>query len=88
MKFVIAITHVATGETRYHDDDFDWPSEDRFVFMWTEGNYSCDCNRELFFGRAGGEPDPPEDENECGNERYRAVAVREDGSTLVLDTLP
>ncbi len=23
-------------------------------YMWTEGNYSCDCNRALFVSRAGG----------------------------------
>jgi redox-regulated HSP33 family molecular chaperone len=24
------------------------------VFNWHENNYSCDCNRELFFGYAAG----------------------------------
>jgi hypothetical protein len=34
---------------------------------WSGGNYSCDCNRALFFARAKGEPDP---DFECGESRY------------------
>lgn len=34
-------------------------------FAWTEGNYGCDCNRELFFCRAADEDEP--DEPECGD---------------------
>ena len=34
--------------------------EDLGEFMWTDGNYSCDCNRALFHARARGAPDPEE----------------------------
>lgn len=37
-------------------------------FWWSEGNGSCDCNRELFFLRAKGEDEP--DEVQCGEERF------------------
>lgn len=35
-----------TGETKTIHLDL-W--YDHSMFMWTEGNYSCDCNRSLFF---------------------------------------
>jgi hypothetical protein len=43
-------------------------------WMWEGGNYSCDCNRRLFFARAAGE-----DEDwygGCGDVAY-SVRVRE-----------
>jgi hypothetical protein len=40
------------------------PSE----FIWEEGNYSCACNRRLFFARAGNEDDP--EEHPCGDGPY------------------
>jgi hypothetical protein len=38
-------------------------------FMWTEGNYSCDCNRRSFLLRAIGELGPYEfpEPNPCGD---------------------
>lgn len=41
-------------------------------YMWAEGNYSCDCNRHLFFCRAGGEPDA--DPN-CGESRFFVTPI-------------
>ena len=38
-----AITDTETGEPRIYEDEY--PYND---FLWTEGNYSCDCNRCLF----------------------------------------
>lgn len=36
-------------------------------FMWTEGNYACDCNRRLFMARALGTDEPKDPNNQCGN---------------------
>lgn len=85
MKYVIVLRNNATGEERRYADGFDWDDEDVFTFMWTEGNYGCDCNRELFFGYAGGEKRDLGTEL-CGSERYTALyAEREDGSRIELD---
>ncbi len=42
--------------------------DDMGQFMWTDGNYSCDCNRALFHARARGvtEPSSPP----CGEGRF------------------
>ena len=42
--------------------------EDGGQFMWTEGNYACDCNRALFHARARGVPEPSNPP--CGDERF------------------
>ena len=65
--YQIAITKVATGETRYVDFSFEY-----LDYMWEEGNYSCDCNREMFFERAGGK----EVDATCSEGRYEAKLVK------------
>lgn len=61
------ITHIPTNESRIYEDagdyDIDW--------VWNEGNYGCDCNRFLFFERAGGKDfDDIKDCPPCGTELY------------------
>ena len=51
----VHIRNNATGETRIYRDDFSGSDEPFDVWQWTDGNYGCDCNRSLFFMRAGGE---------------------------------
>lgn len=73
----------ATGEVRQHVDDC--PVNDGAnsiglnVFQWVENNYSCDCNRCLFFCRAAGEEEPHE--VDCGDAAYDLIKVTgSDGS--------
>jgi hypothetical protein len=59
-KWVSVIAEIrenATGEVREHrsDEILDDGEETPNTYMWEEGNYSCDCNRRLFFERANGE---------------------------------
>lgn len=49
--------------------------------IWSEGNFSCDCNRELFFCRALNMNEP--EEIECGDSRY-AVRISNDVTGEVL----
>lgn len=58
---IVEVRHNPTGEIR----SFDYESSYRITsssgyddYIWTEGNYSCDCNRALFFERAIGNGDP------------------------------
>lgn len=53
MSYTVHITERATGETRAHHADYEFDA-----FIWSEGNYACDCNRALFFARAKGQRDP------------------------------
>jgi len=50
-------------------------------FWWTEGNFACDCNRELEFDAL----EEPRD-GACGDERFCVPVARlEDGSYVELD---
>lgn len=75
-----------TGEERWwKEDDLLW--EEHSDYLWTEGNYACDCNRQLFFERAGGHV--PDDGYPCGMERYTAVCAElPDGTQVPLDAFP
>jgi len=53
MSYKVAIRKNSTGEVRIYDMECEWDA-DGSMFSWTEGNYGCDCNRELFFERANG----------------------------------
>lgn len=81
MRYSVEITNVATGETRAVPDFDEW--EDEFtLWLWTEGNFGCDCNRELFFeGRTAAENSAAL----CGHARYKARAVLESGIKIEFD---
>ncbi len=49
MKAKVSILNTKTGETRVYEEP-DWCE-----YAWSEGNYSCDCNRNIYFDRVGGE---------------------------------
>jgi len=57
------------------------------VFSYTEGNYSCDCNRNTFLAWAS-QSDRSDDE--CGDtiKLQRLTAIRPDGSEVVLLSTP
>jgi len=83
MPYKVAIRKNATGEIRIYTSTIDW--HESAHFLWTDGNYACDCNRELFFARAGGE-DPTLEEVQCGDTKFAALyAEMEDGTRIKLD---
>ena len=64
---------IFVGTLKYKDDEFiihddfgyDCP-EKRAVYMFTEGNYACDCNKSIFIRREYGENAIPL--MECGHQ--------------------
>ena len=69
-----AIAHIrnnSTGEVRkFYTEEYVWDRGGLFygsIYMWEEGNYSCDCNREHFFGYAN---DEEFQEAECSEGKY------------------
>lgn len=75
MKYDVRITDAATGETRIAREFDDW-DEVNFAphYLWSDGNYGCDCNRYLFFERAGGK-DPDVGGFDCNNGPNRYTVV-------------
>lgn len=62
---VVFIRKEATREVRKHVDSSPWDGD----YIWADGNYSCDCNRHLFFERAAGN-EPEWDSGACGDEAW------------------
>lgn len=56
--------------------DHEW--HDGSEFYWSEGNYSCDCNRELEWREAHGlERFPENDTNFCkGDGKYTVLSIK------------
>jgi hypothetical protein len=69
---IVYIRRNADGETRRFAFDY------YGYYTWEEGNYSCDCNRALFFARAKGEEDPQN--RPCGEEAYSVQIIAADDS--------
>lgn len=74
-RWVRCVAHIrknATGEVRrYETDEILEDGEMRpSVFNWEENNYSCDCNRALFFGYAAGLKYEDMPERECTHGQF------------------
>jgi hypothetical protein len=84
IRYTVSITRTSDGKTvELHDLWGDWPgyvrdaeSQDSIVYMWDEGNYCCDCNRQMYFLTALGET--PAEFGECGFTAYKVNWLRID----------
>jgi hypothetical protein len=96
-KYTVSLTHVATGETVEFTEDYgtwdnykrgdDWETDP--VFGWADGNFSCNCNRHLFFWRAKGiEPEDDEDTGCLDYPDYRVNWIRnEETGNIIYEEL-
>lgn len=76
---LISITDTKSAETRVMEwDDSTWHGD----YIWSDGNFGCDCNRALFFYQAGGEEEP--EMTPCGNSRY-ALKITLNGEEVYSD---
>lgn len=72
-KWVACIAEIKNNETseivEYETNEILEEGDDYpIIFNWQEGNFSCDCNREIFFNRTKGlEMDF---NNECSEGKY------------------
>jgi hypothetical protein len=85
-KIAAYIRNNETGEVRVDE----YETEDQYaegqVFWWQEGNACCDCNREIFFRRAAGLPEPDDDYDElCGDTRFGVEFITIDGVRHEID---
>ena len=59
VKVVAYVRNNATGEIRQYRTEGIWDKEAHdgpvSTWIWEEGNFSCDCNRKIFWGNAAGE---------------------------------
>lgn len=77
----VQMLNTETGERRTFEDELYTTPDYDGLFIWDEGNYGCDCNRHLFFGRAAGiEPH----DGVCGQGKYvvESIVRLSDGELL------
>lgn len=73
----ITITERATGRSASYEEG--GAIDGTVEFLWSDGNYGCDCNRSLFFNRALGLEDG---DHQCSETDY---AVKLDDGAKVID---
>lgn len=87
VKVLVRIRNNATGEIREHftheilkvNEEF--PSD----FNWAENNYSCDCNRYLFFQRA--KNDEESADIKCSDGKYSVQLINPVTGTVYYDEI-
>lgn len=84
MTLSITILESSTGRVVQYVDTFPDNDDDSVLWMWSEGNYSCDCNRGRWFKGAVGDTDAETCEFECDGGVYKAMVIR-DGRILFND---
>jgi hypothetical protein len=86
MLLDVHLLDTKTGERAVYRDDYEWhdqpeyPAADTIEFLWGEGNYSCDCNRNIFFNIATGRTG----DRACGDDRFTVEKIVERGTDRVL----
>jgi len=74
----VTIKKVSTSESRTLPDEQYSLDVSNLRFLWADGNYSCDCNRAIFFDR----PEDDEAEYPCSDGAY-LVKVVADGEVIL-----
>lgn len=79
------ITDNRTGSTvTFYDETFDPDPDSGSEYNWTEGNFSCDCNRAIAFGSSA---DEVANVRDCGEDRFTVLtAVCDDGKIITIDS--
>ena len=80
--YFVTMRDMETQEERtFSMDGIEWG--DGSDFWWSEGNYSCDCNRHLEFQEAKTGVRPMDDNISCNGERYTVICIKlEDGTKV------
>ncbi len=92
MAYTVAIRNNATGEVRTKLQPFEWEDDEDGggqLFVWTEGNFGCDCNRAMEFARASGasEEEAWATEVECGETAFSVpYVILPDGKQVLVDS--
>lgn len=85
MKVIAHIKRLSDSEIAVHEQIWEPSVQGPYEpsdaeFMWSDGNYACNCNRTLFFARARGLSEPVE--LICGRDWFH-VRVWADGELVV-----
>ena len=79
----VEIRKNADGVVRKYVDPYPWGEGSDY--LWSDGNYGCDCNRYLFFMRAAGEDEGELIADRCGDDGYSVRITDDAGAVLYED---
>lgn len=78
----IFIKDNVSNESFLHETELEWSGD----FVWTEGNFACDCNRSRFFHEAKHGVWPDVLNTQCGHERYSIpYIITGSGERVIID---
>ena len=80
MNIIARIKDTSTGQTRTYRESRD-RTTNAMVFLWSEGNFGCDCNRAIFFH---GDPDVDRGCNWPPNDNKYLVEVRDEDTAELI----
>ena len=70
----VRIKRLSDGKEVIYKEDMLWSDDynelELSTFIWSDGNYSCTCNRGTFFDRACGVPEDEIPDYKCGDGDY------------------
>jgi len=83
----VVIRENLTGELRLCEmQDYDAEAGREFhEYTWSDGNYSCDCNRSILFARAVNETE--DHDVECSDGRYTIMAIFQNGRQVYTEQI-
>ena len=87
MPYFVTIRRVSDGKEAVYRSEGGpaWdPGDEGYDFLWSEGNYSCDCNRHLFFERASGNLGENEFSGDtCSDGKYVVTKIVDEAGRLL-----
>lgn len=90
----VRIRRVSDGKEVLYKDDLIWSDDyeepQLCTFIWEEGNFSCDCNRESFFYDAMNIPRDKQPDNGCntGENEFQVEIKDWTGKVIYSDISP
>lgn len=83
-RIICLLKRISDGKVAEYRDEHEWEDPEDAVYQWTEGNYGCDCNRQLFFARAAGEEEPRPKDLSCGEEqRFKLLSIVTESGAII-----
>ena len=82
---IVKITRMLDGLSVEFEDSLYTTEDYDGIYIWESGNYSCDCNRDLFFNRALGKLD--NDDIDCGHWKYRVDFIKDTAGRVLYTEL-
>jgi len=86
LKYSLELIRVADGARVTLHEETTQEYRESTEFVWSEGNFACDCNRAALFARARNEDTEHPVDLPCSNDKYHIEKlVWEDGTEETVD---